>query len=62
LPNPQFTAKQINRTQTNSPKQGCNLHKFARKHKQKLWAESQKLNRTKKLNLGHIIYWMLGCR
>jgi len=48
LPRQQFTTKQINRTQTNSPKQGCNLQKIARKHKQKLWAEAQKLIRIKK--------------
>jgi len=56
LPNPQFTTKQIKRTQTNSPKQGCNLHKIARKHKQKLWAKPQKPKRIKKAKGGHIIY------
>ena len=47
MPKQQFTTKQINRTQTNPPKQGCNLQKFARKHKQKLWDKPQKLNRIK---------------
>ena len=48
MPNPQFTTKQIKCTQTNPPKQGCNLQKFAGKHKQKLWAEPQKPKRIKK--------------
>ncbi|PCI92825.1 MAG: hypothetical protein COB15_17260 [Flavobacteriales bacterium] len=48
MPNPQFTTTQIKRTQTNSPKQGCNLQKIARKHKQKLWDKPQKPKRVKK--------------
>tara|TARA_B110000908_G_scaffold121036_1_gene141895 strand:+ start:20 stop:190 length:171 start_codon:yes stop_codon:yes gene_type:complete len=56
LPKQQFTTNQIKRTQTNLPKQGCNLQKFAGKHKQKLWAKPQKPIRIKKLKTGHIIY------
>ena len=61
MPKQQFTTKQIKRTQTNSPKQGCNLHKIARKHKQKLWDTLQNPLESTDFKLReHVTYTMLG--
>ena len=53
---------QTNKTHPNKPtKQGCNLHKIARKHKQKLWDTLQNPLESTDFKLReHVTYTMLG--
>ena len=61
MPKQQFTSKQIKRSQANLAKQGCNLQKEARKHKQKLWDTLQNPLESTDFKLReHVTYTLLG--
>ena len=61
MPKQQFTTKQIKRSRAKLTKQGCNLQKEARKHKQKLWDTLQNPLEITDFKLReHVTYTMLG--
>ena len=60
MPKQQFTTKQIKQTQAKLTKQGCNLQKEARKHKQKLWDTLQNPLESTDFKLReHVTYTLL---